>query len=231
MKRRVLLALASALLLLPAAETSLRAADLGGSPRGRPAPPPAPDRGVPPLVDVHRWSGFYIGAAGGYSFGSGEVAGDIGTFSFDHDGWIASVLAGYNWQAGSLVFGVEADIGSGDFGTTTATAFGELNSELNWLASVRGRAGFLLTPALLVYATGGVAWADLEFSLPGSSASTTFFGYQVGGGAELALLPSASLRLEYIFTDLEGERLSHGGLNSTFDPDFHTVRAGFAFKF
>lgn len=228
-RRRALPALASALLTLAAATGAAPAADLGGGPppRGR----PAPDYGTPPLVDVQRWSGFYLGATGGYSFGSGEAGGDIGTFSFDHDGWAASILAGYNWQMGATVLGVEADLGTGDLGTSTATGAGTLGSELNWISSVRARAGFLMMPALLLYATAGVAWADMEFSLPGGSASDVFFGYQVGGGAELAVTPNSSLRLEYVYTDLDSASLSHAGLSNTYDPEFHTVRAGFAFKF
>ena len=223
----VVAALASALLTIAMPGDQPRAADLGGGPRER----RAPDYGVPPLMEVQRWSGFYLGATGGYSFGSGHADGDIGSTSFDHDGWAATVLAGYNWQIGSTVLGIEADIGTGDFGTSTSTGFGQLSSELNWFGSLRGRAGFLVTPSLLLYATAGLAWADMEFTLAGASASETFYGYQVGGGAELALSPRSTLRLEYIYTDLESERLSHGALSNTFDPDFHTVRAGIAFKF
>jgi outer membrane immunogenic protein len=224
-RRHAVLALASALLTIAPPGDQSRAADLGSGPRER----RTPDYGTPPLMEVQRWSGFYLGATGGYSFGQAD--GDIGSVSFDHDGWAATVLAGYNWQIGAAVLGVEADIGTGDFGTNTSTGLGKLGSELNWFSSLRARAGYLVTPSLLLYATAGVAWADMEFTLAGSSASETFFGYQVGGGAELALTPRSSLRLEYIYTDLDSESLSHGGLSTTFDPDFHTVRAGFAFKF
>ena len=42
---------------------------------------------------------------------------------------------------------------------------------------------------------------------------------------------NVSLRLEYIYTDLGAERVVHGGQLNSYDPDFHTVRAGIAFKF
>ena len=226
-RRRAVLALASALLTMTTVGGPPRAADLGSGPRER----PAPDYGTPSLVEVQRWSGFYLGATGGYSFGSGRAGGDIGSSSFDHDGWVATVLAGYNWQIGSTVLGIEADIGTGDFGTNTSTGLGQLGSELNWFGSLRGRAGYLVTPSLLLYATAGLALADMEFTLAGASASETFYGYQVGGGAEMALSPRSTLRLEYIYTDLDSEGLSHGALSNTYDPDFHTVRAGIAFKF
>lgn len=219
-------AIASAFVTTAILPAQLQAADLGGAPQR-----PPPDYGAPPLVQVQRWSGLYVGAAAGYSFGSGETGGDIGTFSFDHDGFTGGAFAGYNMQLGSVVVGLEADIGTGDFGTSTSTGAGQISSELNYLASVRARAGFLLGPSLLVYATGGFAFADMEFSHNGASASEMFYGYQVGGGAEMMLSEHSTLRIEYVFTDLEAENLNQGGLNNTYNPDFHTVRAGYAFKF
>lgn len=224
---RAVLALASALAITPALWDELCAADLGGGPSGR----PVPNYSAPPLMEVQRWTGLYVGATGGYTFGDNGAGGDIGSFTFEQDGFVGTLMAGYNWQIGSMVLGAEADIGAGDLGTSTDTAAGTLESNLNWITSLRGRAGFLVAPSLLIYATAGVAWADLEFTLAGSSTSTTFFGYQVGGGTELALSPRTSLRLEYVYTDLEGEDVSLDGSNNTFDPEFHSVRAGFAFKF
>lgn len=195
---------------------------------------PPPDF-APPVVrtDLERWTGFYIGGTAGYSFGTGSASGDIGNFSFDQDGFTGTLLAGYNWQIGRSVLGIEADVGTGDLGTSHGTGFGTLESELNVFGSLRGRAGFLLSPALLLYATAGLAWADMDFGVAGvsSAQSETFFGYQVGGGGELAISPNLTLRAEYIFTDLGSERVTQAGLINNFDPDFHTVRAGLAFKF
>lgn len=222
-------ALGAALLTLAGAHDQGMAADLGG---GRVARAPPPDFAPPPRSDLERWTGFYLGATAGYAFGSGNAGGDIGSFSFDQEGWTGTILAGYNWQIGQTVWGVEADIGTGDIGSSVATPAGTLQSEMNMFGSLRARAGFLVSPALLLYATAGLAWADMDFNLTGSSwQSETFFGYQVGGGGELAISPNMTLRLEYIFTDLGSERLTQSGLSNTFDPDFHTVRAGISFKF
>jgi outer membrane immunogenic protein len=208
----------------PASQAAL-AADLGGG-------PPPRDFAPPSRAEVERWSGFYIGATAGYGFGSGRAGGDIGDISFDQDGALGTILAGYNWQRGSTVFGLETDVGTGNLGTSTATAFGTLHSEINAFGSFRARAGLLVSPALLLYGTAGLAWADFNFDITGgASRSETFFGWQAGVGAEFAFSPRVTLRAEYLFTDLSSERVVHSGFNDSYDPDFHTVRAGIAFKF
>ena len=206
---------------------SVSAADLGGDPNPYPAPMP------PPRLQIERWTGFYLGGALGYGFGEGSASGDIGSFSFDQSGLLGALYAGYNWQIGRSVFGVEADIGTGDFGTSDDNnALGNLQASLNAIGSLRARYGFLLTPALLLYGTAGAAWADMDFKVVGDSTqSETFFGWQYGGGAELAVSDSVTLRLEYLYTDLDSERVVHAITTNDYDPSFNMVRAGIAFKF
>ncbi|MGE0767515.1 MAG: outer membrane protein [Hyphomicrobiaceae bacterium] len=202
------------------------AADLGGDPNSYPTAMP------PPRLDIERWTGFYMGGTAGYGWGDGEAGGDIGSFSFEQSGFLASLHAGYNWQIGRAVLGVEADIGTGDFGTSDSNAAGALQSSLNAIGSLRARYGYLLTPALMIYGTAGVAWADMDFKVVGDSTqSETFFGYQYGAGAEFAISERVALRLEYIFTDLDAERVVHTGSTNIYEPDFNTVRAGVSFKF
>ena len=205
------------------------AADLGD---GRPVRPPRDFN--PPIEtrDIGPWSGFYLGASAGYGWGQGRVDGDIGQFSFDRSGALGTIFAGYNWQIGRSVLGVEADIGTGNLKSATVTSFGTFNTELNSMGSVRARAGVLLTPALLLYGTGGFAWANYDVGLSsGQSQSKTFAGYQLGGGAELMISNNVTLRTEYIYTGLGREVLSSGGFANGYDPSSHTVRAGIAIKF
>lgn len=212
-----------------AASTAL-AADLGG----RPVRPPR-DFAPPyyrPQSNLESWTGFYVGGTLGYGFGEGRTGGDIGRFGLDQDGALGTIFAGYNWQAGRGVFGLEADLGTGGFGSRTSAGLGNLQTEINAMGSFRARAGLLVTPALMLYATGGLAWANMEFGYAGlTKVSDTLFGYQVGAGAEYLMGSNVSLRLEYLYTDLERERVLHSGQTNFYDPDFHQVRAGIAFKF
>ena len=209
--------------------SSVLAADLGD---GRPVRPPRDFSPPPEYRDIGPWSGFYLGATVGYGRGQNRTDGDIGRYSFDQAGALGTIFAGYNWQVGRTVLGVEADIGTGNLKSSTATPFGTFSSELQTMGSVRARAGLLLTPALLLYGTGGFAWANYDLGLDtGAHTSQTFTGYQLGVGSELMLTNNVTMRLEYLYTDLGRDVITAGGLTNGYNPDFHTVRAGVAIKF
>ena len=210
--------------------SSVEAADLDRPRRIEPPADFAPPYHRP--VNYDRWAGFYLGGSLAYGWGEGQTSGQIGSLGFDQDGVIGTVFAGYNWQSGMMVYGLEADIGTGNLSASRPTAFGTLQSDLNALGSFRGRLGVLVTPSLMLYGTAGLAWADMDFNLSGGQArSEIFMGYQLGFGSELKLSETINLRLEYIYTDLGEERVVHGGLINTYDPDFHQVRAGIVLKF
>lgn len=144
--------------------------------------PPAPP---PPL-----WTGWYIGANIGGSFGTATQTGSFpatiipptspfGSASSDLDGVIGGGQVGYNWQTGNWVLGIEADIqGTSEQGTTYLTGIGTISipgvglftdtgtlnitEKLRWLGTVRGRLGFTATPNWLLYATGGLAYGGLD---------------------------------------------------------------------
>ena len=78
------------------------AADLGARPYTK-APAAA--------IAINNWTGFYIGAMGGYAQ---ENSSDLGRLS----GGFAGGTVGYNWQNGDLVFGLEADAAWADVGAT-----------------------------------------------------------------------------------------------------------------
>jgi outer membrane immunogenic protein len=93
---------------------------------------------------------------------------------------------------------------------TTFTVNSSVSSD--WLATVRGRAGFLVTPALLLYGTGGLAVANVKanylftdtFAAANESASisTTRYGWTAGVGGEYALMNGWSVKAEYLYVDL-----------------------------
>jgi outer membrane immunogenic protein len=93
------------------------------------------------------------------------------TGAIDASSFAAGVHGGYNWQIGPrFVAGIEGDWtwtnasasftqGWTLFGTATPVvgSFTTMSTKLDWLASIRGRAGYLVTPDLLAYVTGGAA--------------------------------------------------------------------------
>ncbi len=201
------------------------AADLGSGPRDYSSP-------VAPRMDLERWTGFYLGAAVGGSFGDSGISGDFGSGSIGTSGWNASVLAGYNWQVGRTVLGVETDLGSGAFGGSASNGVFRQGLDVNALGSFRGRLGFLMTPSIMVYGTAGYAWANTDFGIDGGDKTREWMnGYQLGLGTELMLNPKMTMRLEYLYTDFGDRTLTQSGLTNNIGTDFHTVRAGLTFKF
>jgi outer membrane immunogenic protein len=165
------------------------------------------------------WTGFYIGGHLGYGdpsfdgiYDSGEIdAGNPEDATYaddiDADGILGGAQAGYNIHTDSIVVGVEADISFTDFSgdAEDADGFDKIKADVDFLASARLRLGFALD-TLLIYATGGVAYADGEFkisdadlALEKASYDIDDFGYVVGGGLEWAALENVSLRIEGLY--------------------------------
>jgi hypothetical protein len=83
-------------------------------------------------IAINNWSGFYIGAMGGYAQ---ENSSGIGTLS----GGFAGGTVGYNWQTGNFVLGVEADAAWADVGATVGV-FGGLAGFATWAPCVAASA-------------------------------------------------------------------------------------------
>jgi outer membrane immunogenic protein len=199
------------------------AADLGGGPPRRGSVKDAPVVYERPFS----WSGLYIGAHAGY--GWSDVEDSIGLASHDGDGWLAGAQIGYNLQSGKFVFGLEADM-SGVFVDGSTACCGH---EFNWLASARGRAGVAFNGnRTLLYATGGAAWADVDYTAPGASGfSNTHFGWVAGGGIEHMLTQNVSARVEYLHYGFDEATGTLDTLATAVEPTLDTVRFGLNMKF
>jgi len=178
-------------------------------------------------VPAYLWSGAYIGLNAGYAGGKAEATdGEIG-ISATGNGFVGGVQAGYNWQSGSAVYGIETDIQYSDVSVEIAD-FDII--EIDWFGSTRLRAGFLPTDRFLVYATGGVAYG--KYSIDLADLSDTRVGWTVGAGVEYAIDDKWSLKTEYLYTDLGSWDIAvDEGIAADVDFKFHTVRAGLNFKF
>jgi outer membrane immunogenic protein len=129
----------------------------------------------------------------------------------------------------------------------------QMSQNLDWLASVRGRVGYVWGQSLW-YATGGAAWEGVEyagaFTVPISTASTpnpitkTNSGWVAGGGVEYMATEHVLLRLEYLYYGFKSFTAVGPGCNiggpcfpgvfSTFswsDNNVQTVRAAVSYKF
>jgi opacity protein-like surface antigen len=157
--------------------------------------------------------------------------------SHDDTSFIGGLHAGYNFQRGDIVFGVEGDV--------------DFSDDINYLASIRARLG-VAQDNWLLYITGGVAFIDMDhdFSISDSygkkfsfSDSDNETGWVVGGGFEKKLSPSLSVGLEGLYYDFGSnsdehfiETKSYGHSYSDFyadtdrDLNFWTVRARLTYR-
>jgi outer membrane immunogenic protein len=170
-------------------------------------------------LNSYSWAGPYIGGNLGYEWGS------VSNNPTKPSGFVGGVQAGYNWQRGPWVFGVEGDIE----GTAANDTFAPWKFSNPWFGTLRGRAGYAISNVLF-YGTGGLAFGELTGQTFGFSESHTTAGWTVGLGAEVGLAPNWSAKIEYLYVDLSSSQFvtvtntSNGYL-------FGTFRAGVNYHF
>ncbi len=235
MLRRIILSSVGALAL---AGTAF-AADLPSR-----APPPVY---VPP-VPIFTWTGIYIGGQIGYAWGNqnsnfGDSFGDFASISSSSSGVIGGGHVGYNLQLNQFVIGLEGSVdGSSLSKTANFSPFllgsAAITANADVQGSIRGRLGYAWD-RVLIYATGGVAFAGTKATLATPFSYDTFsntrVGWTVGGGLEYAITNNWSIRAEYRYSDF-----GHPSYFSTsfpggagFNRHFveNQVQAGFSYKF
>jgi opacity protein-like surface antigen len=232
------------------------------------AMPPAP-------AAVWSWSGFYVGAHAGYGWGHDPSAASVPFAEFvqlnlilpvqvsgpNSQGYVGGFQAGANWQSDRILGGLEIDLFStGIKGSTSASGVDALGSavagartdKFDLLGSARARLGYLVSPDLWLYGTGGLAWTRFEQTVMNQNLNGTIitatpswrFGWVAGAGGELRLWNSNWLaRLEYLHYDFGDSGSTFQGFNSTsFGLETDTlmtsrhltadvVRAGLDYKF
>lgn len=204
-------------------------------------------------------------------------------FETEPEGFLGGAQVGYNVQQGSFVFGVEADIAATDM--TDSSGFGgagsivvasaglldleiaevaldvetsgEIESELNWLSTLRGRFGFAVD-RVLVYGTGGVAFGDMDIAanlttsisgtvelvnteiididIPANTITGTggglLVGYTIGAGLEYAISDNWAARLEYAYINFGDVEIGFDdGSSAELEVDMHLVKGGVNYYF
>jgi outer membrane immunogenic protein len=198
---------------------------------------------VPPPFS---WTEFYIGGNVGAGIGTTESSVGVGPaltalsgtpitataplVSETFNGFIGGLQAGYNWQRGVFVLGVEGDLdAAGLQGNAPCVLVLNCTMKHNWFADITGRVGVVAVERTLIYLKGGVAWEGSNFTVGNSVnvAGTTLLvnasgsGTQTGGllgmGVEYAFLPNWSAKLEYNYIDFGTRSFNASiGTNSAF---------------
>jgi outer membrane immunogenic protein len=181
------------------------AADLAARPYTK--APPAP------VAVVYDWTGFYIGANGGWgtsrkcwdSVAPALLIGPEGCH--DADGGTAGGQLGYRWQAGTWVFGIEGQGNWADFrGSNTSTLFplSRNDSRIDAFGLITGQIGYAANNVLF-YVKGGAAVTADRFRIVdiptgatiGTTGDDTRWGASVGAGIEFGFAPNWSAGVEY----------------------------------
>ena len=194
-------------------------------------PPPMYDAG--PLQDQNLFEGWWLGG----TLGGATVNYDFSPGSnVDTSGLLGGVIGGWSWQSGPFVIGAEADLLAADISGSRRFNAGlnRVSPSIDSMADLRLRAGYTITPELLLFGTVGGAWANAELAIAGPGGAfrdQDFFGWSVGGGAEVALSPQWHARFDYQFTDFDAETVTYPGGRATFDPDGSTYRGSLIYRF
>jgi outer membrane immunogenic protein len=227
---------------------------------------------APPMMAAPSWTGFYVGATAGARFSDVNMtsplfAGGVpdpttNGVNLDSTGPRLGGILGYNLQVSpSWVIGIEGDGAWGNNRKTSINFPGSVpgptddsvSNRLNWDASIRARAGYLVTPSTLVYATGGVAWQNIKNTATCGPTNATSFcgffftnasftdqstkaGWTAGGGVETIVWTNWTARAEYRYSDFGSSTLvvpplPTVGFTETTRVNTHTALLGIAYKF
>src|SRR5438309_8094425 len=183
---------------------------------------------VAPLPMLYDWSGFYIGANGGW--GQSRNCWDFVTAAgaiiadgcADRSGGVIGGQLGYRWQSSQWVFGLEAQ---GDWADLSNQRVSLINPALSTrtktsaIGLFTGQIGYAWNAALF-YVKGGAAVTSNRFSILDTftgielaSASATRWGGTVGAGFEYGFAPNWSFGVEYNHLFMGDANNSFTGVN------------------
>lgn len=264
---------------------------LGGVAIAADLPVKAPRLAPVVAAPAFSWNGCYVGANVGWARAEHDLSSlvtappaiivqaartalnNAGFGSIDGSGFTGGGQIGCNWQpsASAWVFGIEGDFNflSADASRNTGNYVEPVSGRtvrsiddigMDWFATVRGRIGYAFRE-VLVYATGGVAFANIDVAkrfawdfLDGCAvvnglqechvggASGTRAGWTLGGGLEWAFRPNWSAKLEYLYADFGSDSFTTVNNGAAFigltqsavhsvDTTLQVVRVGINYRF
>jgi len=178
---------------------------------------PAPQWSWYQNVETYDWTGPYLGINGGGAFGRSDQTQVLppvqSTGNFDIRGGLVGGTAGFNLQVDRTVFGLEGDLDWMHVSGAAACRLAAFTcaTQSDYLATGRARLGYAFPAHWLGYATGGVAFGDINQSFSpvfGGNGGTinNRLGWTVGGGVQFGLWNTWSshwsVKLEYLYVDL-----------------------------
>ncbi len=198
---------------------------------------------------VGQFNGYYVGGQVGYLDHDTKFHDELGTgyVSGDDSGVTFGIYSGYNRQCGRLLYGIESDFNYAD---SDASLFDDCCDQLNssnmkWFSTVRARLGIVHEDTTLFYVTGGLAYANFDYTFAvgdfdfHQKDDDTKFGWTIGGGVEFLRHEKWSVKAEALYVDLGKEEVNYtlgGGCivcaaRIGYEDDFWTARIGFAYHF
>jgi opacity protein-like surface antigen len=196
-------------------------------------PVKAPANNAPILAPSYNWSGFYVGANFGGAWTNGILNIPANNLYDGITEFIGGVEAGYNFQAGHLLFGVEGDFDGAAFDHPSLPVATLGSVSQRWISTVAGRFG-VVNDRWLVFGKLGGGWvqsnAVLNVPAPGWNGSSTDGGWLFGGGIEYGFKADWTVKLEYDY-------LTQSNWTSTTVPavqlsrDVQMIKAGVNYKF
>ena len=193
-------------------------------------------KGPRSVIAYYNWTGFYVGVNAGYGFGTTTWSA-VPAANSSPKGFLAGGTLGYNYQVGSIVYGIEGDFDWADVKATADCAVGvTCETKNDWLATFRGRIGYAFD-RWLPYLTAGGAYGDVKatVSVPlaglAASSSKSQLGWTVGAGLEYAFLSNWSAKIEYLYVDLGSFDTGPAPVVNNVSFKESIVRAGLNYKF
>jgi outer membrane immunogenic protein len=187
----------------------------------------------------YNWTGFYVGLTAGYGWGQSDWDYAFAPGIAVHNrpkGWMLGLTAGYNYQVGSMVYGIEGDANWTNVKDSVPCAAFSCETQSRWFTTLRGRVGYAFD-RFLPYVTGGLAYGDVNATSTNplfTGTSSRQLGWALGAGLEYAFLGNWTTKLEYLYVDLG--RFDCGTACGIPGPDNvsfkeHVLRLGLNYKF
>ncbi|MCA0401742.1 MAG: porin family protein [Proteobacteria bacterium] len=190
------------------------------------------------------WSGAYIGVHGGFDangFKSSGASPNIPALNFSGrkntrgvGGGHAGIQAGYNFQSGNIVYGVEAEsaltFGSKKKSTT------HLGVEQTSRHALKGRLGYSFG-STLVYGVAGIGIAPVRYTSPAVGAtpvsrkSVTRVGPLLGLGVEQMLTENVSLKGEVDYLMLGKQKVNFAAGRTSITAGELSAKVGLNYRF